>query len=135
MTCAMIRKAMSHVLCPPQEMYEPVEPIEEMTPSEEDQEEYVDVQPQEDDVEEYVDVDPSHLEVSHTEGQLLSQLPDNLFPPSRMRFKRSMRIRLSSRLHPLPLLHLLHLLLHLLHHTTMIPRLIFQRSTRWLQME
>lgn len=43
-----------------------MEPIEEMTPSEEDQEEYVDVQPQEDDVEEYVDVDPSQLEVSHT---------------------------------------------------------------------
>lgn len=49
-------------------MYEPVEPIEEMTPSEEEQEEYVDVQPQEDDMEEYVDVDPSHLEVSHTGG-------------------------------------------------------------------
>lgn len=48
-----------------QEMYEPIEPIEEMTPSEEDQEEYVDVQPQQDDdLEEYIDVDPSQMEVS-----------------------------------------------------------------------
>lgn len=45
-------------------MYEPIEPIEEMTPSEEDLEEYVDVQPQQDDLEEYIDVDPTQLEVS-----------------------------------------------------------------------
>ena len=79
-------------------MYEPIDPIDEMTLSEEeaegDQEDYVDVQPPPLDQAEYTDV-PSQLEVSC----LCSIVSDSLTPLShRTIFRKSMKTQLSSYL-------------------------------------
>lgn len=126
-----------YVVYTPQEMYEP---IEEMTLSDEnnDQEEYVDVQPAADQGD-YVAVEPSQLEVSALgERQIDSHCWLSL-PVPRMRLKWNTRKRLSSSLLPLLPSHTLptHTLPpHILHlHTDLTPQWTSARFTKWLQME
>ena len=81
-----------------QELYEPIDPIEEMTMSdeegeggaEEDLDDYVDVVPVDQDQDEYIDVDPSQrVEVrdSHIDHNIISHLITH-----RMRYRKNMKI-------------------------------------------